>query len=130
MTVMAAPLTASCLLPEAAPPDCSNSLLASAIAMLINWVWEPPPLELPDVNCLRIWREARNRIRNHISMRQDMWAYLHSSSTAHGSSTQAARISLLISLLVRILDVLLVDGSLMLLLLWIIADLSVSREER
>jgi hypothetical protein len=57
--VIAAPLTASCLFPEAEPPVLSKSLVASAIARLINWVWELPPpwLELeelePEVNCLR-----------------------------------------------------------------------------
>ena len=55
MTVIAAPLTASCLLPEDAPPDLSNKLDASAIARLMSCVFEPPPLLPPDVNCLRTW---------------------------------------------------------------------------
>ena len=60
-TVMAALLTASCLFPLLAPPDLSNSLVASAMAMLMSWDWDPPPLDLvsepepePDVNFFRI----------------------------------------------------------------------------
>jgi hypothetical protein len=43
MTVIAAELTASCLFPPEAPPDESNRLLASLIAMLMSCVCIPPP---------------------------------------------------------------------------------------
>lgn len=56
MTVIAAPLTASCLLPDAAPPELSNSFVASAIARLISSLWEPPPPPPPDVNCFRTYK--------------------------------------------------------------------------
>ena len=57
ITVIAAPLTASCLLPDAAPPDLSNNFDASAIARLMSWVCElllPLPLP-PEVNCFRTY---------------------------------------------------------------------------
>ena len=56
ITVIAALFTTSCLFPDAAPPEDSNSLDASAIARLISCVCELPPLPpLPEVNCLRTW---------------------------------------------------------------------------
>jgi hypothetical protein len=62
MTVIAAPLTASCLFPDAAPPDLSKSFEASAMAKLIRSVLDLFPAgaedEPPDVNCLRIWSAA------------------------------------------------------------------------
>ena len=51
MTVIAAPLTTSCLLPEAAPPDLSNNFEASDIARLISSDLPPPPP--PEVKLLR-----------------------------------------------------------------------------
>jgi hypothetical protein len=52
-TLIAAPLTTSCLLPEAAPPDLSNNFDASDIARLISSDWEPPPPPPPEVKLLR-----------------------------------------------------------------------------
>jgi len=57
MTVIAAPLIASCLVPDAAPPDWSKSLPASDIAIAMRADWPPPPLDPPEappeVKCLR-----------------------------------------------------------------------------
>lgn len=59
MTVMAAPLTASCLLPDDVPPDLSKSLEASAMARLISCVCDPPPLLPLEVNCFRTYTIRR-----------------------------------------------------------------------
>lgn len=45
MTVIAALLIASCLLPEAAPPDLSNSLAASDMARWMRSACEVEPLD-------------------------------------------------------------------------------------
>ena len=54
ITVIAAPLTASCLLPDAAPPALSNNFVASAIARLMSCVLLPPPP--PPVNCFNAYK--------------------------------------------------------------------------
>ena len=112
MTVMAAPLTASCLLPDEAPPALSNNLDASAIAMLISWDWEPPPLELlpPDVNFFRTCGVIVMSAREPAGGSCVSSTYLHSRRAAHGPCAQVRGVALVVRLIVRVRDVLLVEG--------------------
>jgi hypothetical protein len=119
MTVMAAPLTASCFPPLLAPPEWSKSLEASAIAILISCVCELPPAlpppPPPDVNFLNTCGndgvsdcgEFRTKIRR---------AYLEGRSTAQGRRREVATGTPLVDLTVRVLDRALVDGIIVLVL--------------
>ncbi len=113
ITVIAAPLTASCLLPDAAPPALSNNLEASAIARLINCDWEPPPPP-PEVKPFKTY-EADMSIFLEIMILL-MEFYLKSCRAAHGACAQTRGIALAVSLLMGRCHMFLIYRTLMLIL--------------
>jgi hypothetical protein len=64
MMVIPALLMASCLFPEAEPPEESNNLEASAMAIEIKSDWELPPPPPPPVNCFKTY----TAVMSHVSV--------------------------------------------------------------